>query len=64
MKKSPSTKTIALLLGFVTGFIFLLTMFIALGVAIESIFIISIFFTVIITAIAMLLSNSKPKIIQ
>jgi hypothetical protein len=60
----PLSKTTALLLGFAAGFIFLLTIFIALGVMIELVFIISTFFIVIITVIVMLLASSKPKIIQ
>jgi len=56
-------KTTALLLGFVTGFVFLLAFFIGLGIAIESIFIVGIFFVTLLVIIAMLLGSTK-KITQ
>jgi hypothetical protein len=58
------TKTTALLLGFVAGFVFLLAMFIALGIAIESIFVMGIFFITVLVVVAMLLGSSKQKINQ
>jgi hypothetical protein len=60
----PFTKTTALLLGFVAGFVFLLAMFIALGIAIESIFVMGIFFITVLVVIAMLLGSSKQKVTQ
>ena len=53
------TKTTALLLGFTAGFVFLLALFIGLGIAIESIFVIGIFFIMLLVVIAMLLGSSK-----
>lgn len=53
------TKTTALMLGFVAGFVFLLALFIGLGIAIESIFVMGIFFITVLITIAMLLGSSK-----
>ncbi|MDI9366354.1 MAG: hypothetical protein QM541_15460 [Flavobacterium sp.] len=52
-------KTTALLLGFVTSFVFLLAFFINLGIAIESIFIVGVFFVTLQVIIAMLLGSTK-----
>ncbi len=63
MKLIPQlSKTTALMLGLVAGFVFLLAMFIGLGMAIESIFVIGIFFITILIVIAMLLGNNKKTL--
>lgn len=60
MKRTPQlTKPFALMLGLVAGFVFLLALFIGLGIAIESIFVMGIFFVTVLITIAVLLGNSK-----
>ena len=57
-KQDINTK-IPLLIGFVAGFTFLLAMFVGLGIALESIFVIGIFVITIIVAVGLLLLGSK-----
>ncbi len=62
MKKLPFiqlTKTKPLLIGISAGFIFLIVFFLGFGIAIDTVFVVGIFFVTIMMVIMLLLSNSK-----
>ncbi len=62
MKKLPFiqlTKTKPLLIGILTGFIFLIALFLGLSISANGVFVVGIFFVAIIVVIMLLLSNSK-----